>query len=915
MQTKNKTLSVLKVIARAGVTLAIAVATLSNVTIPVSAAESASVDHPSTMETILNPDGTARLDTGYTGALDIADYDVTLDPTYKPVLQPAALTVDDWAPLGSGLNDSVRAIAFDGTDVYVGGWFTNAGGDPNADNIAKWDGTSWSALGTMSGRVFDIAIHGTDIYAAGIISAGGDPNANYLAKWDGTSWSAVGDLDIHSIVSTIEFDGSDMYIGGEFTYAGRDPNADYIAKWDGTSWSALGTIPLNGPVTDIKLHDANLYVSGAFTNAGGDPDADYVAKWDGSSWSALGANPVNAFIGNIAFIGTDMYAAGSFTDAGGDPNADYVAKWDGISWSALGTMPLEHDTYTLAVNGTDLYVGGWFTNAGGDPNADYLAKWDGSSWSAVSATPLNGFSFAAFSDTNLYIGGDFTDAGGNTNADHVAMLVSKTVADLTWDNPADIIHGTALSATQLNATANVSGTFTYTPALGTILEVGTHTLHVDFVPDDTVHYANASKDVNITVTRAAPVITWTNPADIAYGTSLSNTQLNATASVPGTFTYIPATGTILNAGTHTLHVDFVPNDLVNYDPASRDVSIIVTQATPVLTWANPADISYGTALSATQLNATASIPGTFTYTPVSGSFLTTGIHTLHVDFVPTDAINYTNASKEVSITVTQGAPILTWANPANISYGTPLSATQLNATADVPGTFTYTPAAGTYLPAGTHTLHVDFVPTDAASYTNTSKDVSITVLAGTIFTDVPIGYWAKDSIERLYFAGVTGGCSTNPLMYCPATTVTRDQMAVFLLRGEHGSTYTPPTATGAMFADVPQDYWAAAWIEQLANEGITGGCGNGNYCPTLAVTRDQVAIFLLRGEHGGSYTPPAATGTMFGDISSTHWAAAWIEQLANEGITGGCGNGNYCPSTPVTRDQMAVFLVRAFSLP
>ena len=223
---------------------------------------------------------------------------------------------------------------------------------------------------------------------------------------------------------------------------------------------------------------------------------------------------------------------------------------------------------------------------------------------------------------------------------------------------------------------------------------------------------------------------------------------------------------------------------------------------------------------------------------------------------------------------------------------------------------------------GTFTGTVDFDPgpgvTNLTSHTN-GYDFFVSKLDGDIippiFTDVPFSNWANSYIERLYNAGVTGGCSTNPLMYCPAVTVTRDQMAVFLLRGEHGSSYVPPTATGTMFADVPSTYWAADWIEQLANEGITGGCGNGNYCPSLPVTRDQMAVFPLRGEHGGSYTPPTATGTMFADVPSTHWAADWIEQLANEGITGGCGNGNYCPATPVTRDQMAVFLVRAFSLP
>ncbi|MBI3161559.1 MAG: S-layer homology domain-containing protein [Chloroflexi bacterium] len=185
----------------------------------------------------------------------------------------------------------------------------------------------------------------------------------------------------------------------------------------------------------------------------------------------------------------------------------------------------------------------------------------------------------------------------------------------------------------------------------------------------------------------------------------------------------------------------------------------------------------------------------------------------------------------------------------------------------------------------------------------------------TTFTDVPESYWAHDFIERLYNAGITGGCSASPLMYCPEATVTRAQMAIFILRGMHGSTYTPPPATGTVFADVPAGAFAAAWIEQLAAEGITGGCGGGNYCPNANVTRAQMAIFLLRGEHGSGYVPPAATGGVFGDVPAGSFAADWIEQLAREGVTSGCGGGNYCPNANVTRAEMAVFLVRAFSLP
>ena len=217
----------------------------------------------------------------------------------------------------------------------------------------------------------------------------------------------------------------------------------------------------------------------------------------------------------------------------------------------------------------------------------------------------------------------------------------------------------------------------------------------------------------------------------------------------------------------------------------------------------------------------------------------------------------------------------------------------------VGGDWPGSPDAGTVFPAS---MVVDYVRVYSAN-------------ADSIFTDVPSTYWAWSFIERLYNAGITGGCNTAPLMYCPEATVTRAQMAVFILRGMHGSTYAPPSATGTIFADVPVGAFAADWIEQFATEGVTAGCGGGNYCPDATITRAQMAIFLLRGEHGSTYIPPVATGVVFSDVPAGSFAANWIEQLAAEGITSGCGGGNYCPDNPVTRAEMAVFLVRAFSLP
>jgi len=179
------------------------------------------------------------------------------------------------------------------------------------------------------------------------------------------------------------------------------------------------------------------------------------------------------------------------------------------------------------------------------------------------------------------------------------------------------------------------------------------------------------------------------------------------------------------------------------------------------------------------------------------------------------------------------------------------------------------------------------------------------------FSDVQANHWAYSFVETLAANGITAGCGGGN--YCPESTVTRAQMAVFLERGMRGSNYSPPAATGNIFLDVGANDFAASFIEQLSQDGITSGCGNGNYCPNATVTRDQMAVFLLRAKYGAGYSPPAATG-VFGDVPANYWAAGWIEQLAAEGITAGCGGGNYCPESPVTRDQMAVFLVRTFSL-
>jgi len=229
------------------------------------------------------------------------------------------------------------------------------------------------------------------------------------------------------------------------------------------------------------------------------------------------------------------------------------------------------------------------------------------------------------------------------------------VSLLTWANPAPIIYGAPLTSNQLNATTSVPGSFVYTPTNGAVLNAGTNTLSVLFSPTDTVLYSNVIVTVSLVVAPAVLTATaantnraygQTNPAFTGAIVGLTNGDnisaaysCNATNNSPlGTYSIVPSL------------VD--PNNRqTNYTVNLVNGTLTVTQAIPQVTWTNPAPIIYGTLLGTNQLNAAATVPGSFAYTPTNGTIFNAGTNSLSVVFTPTDMVDYTSATNAASIVV------------------------------------------------------------------------------------------------------------------------------------------------------------------------------------------------------------------------------------------------------------------------
>ncbi|HKF46366.1 MAG TPA: protease pro-enzyme activation domain-containing protein [Terracidiphilus sp.] len=345
-------------------------------------------------------------------------------------------------------------------------------------------------------------------------------------------------------------------------------------------------------------------------------------------------------------------------------------------------------------------------------------------WSAPSIVPHAGVQSRSVTFTP-------TDT---TNYNSVIALVTITVNKATptvstWPTASNIPFGQTLgSSTLTGGTASVPGTFAWSlPSI--VPHIGVQSRNVTFTPTDTTNYNTTSGYVTITVIKGTPTVsTWPTGSAITFGQTLAaSTLTGGTASVPGTFAWtVPSI--VPHIGVQSRSVTFTPTDTTDYNTVSGYSTVTVNKATPtVSTWPTASTITFGQTLaSSTLTGGAASVAGTFAWSAPSIA-PHAGVQSRSVTFTPTDTTDYNTVIGLVTITVNKATPTITWATPAPITHGTALSGTQLDASSSVAGTFVYSPAAGTVLAAGSHTLSVTLTPTDTADYNTASASVSLTV--------------------------------------------------------------------------------------------------------------------------------------------------------------------------------------------
>ncbi|RPJ61789.1 MAG: hypothetical protein EHM23_05675 [Acidobacteria bacterium] len=869
-----------------------------------------------------------------------------------------------WTSMASGTTGGLRAVwGTSASNVFA------AGASPNV--ILHYDGSSWAVSLTTAEWESLSAVWGSspsDVFASGY---------DHLFHYDGLTWTEVAEEvpELTSIwgTSATHVFGVDadsriwLYDGAAFqsmTCGARNDLNDVwgssatdvfavgsegrVLRGDGSTWN---------PVPSDTQEELSGVWGSSFDNVFAVGGHGIVIRWDGTAWTAM-ASGIHTALNDVSGSSSDnVFAVG----VGGT-----IIHYDGTSW-----LPMESGTYR-DLNGV------WTSssnNAFAVGREGIILHYDGSTWSSMtSGTICHLGGIWGTSPTDVFVVGDgvilhhdgtqwtrvaseWYQAVWGTGSSNV-FAVSGFMGEIAR------FDGTAWCSMPVPTRNSLSGIWADEGGAAFAVGRGGRILHLvlpdcsaSINPDASVFQpAGGAGQFHLTATSGCLWTVETSAGWIHLTSAASGSgDANVTFTVDANSGVTPRLGYITVAGRHFMlgQVGLPAPDLtlgkyhsghdgsqLQYTIRVDNVGAAATSGTLTLTDQLPAQLAFVSA-SGWPCSAAGQLVTCTSGDPMGpGGHTLVTINTQRMGPVPpivrnTAQVSCTGDADESNNHAddSRAANHSPHANAGFDHSAREHTVVSLDGSAssddesydELHLTYSWVQTAGTAvtisnpnaesptfvapLLGGAGSLQLTFQLTVDDGWSQASDSVVVTVLPHT-FGDVSPSHIFYRYVEKIVAAGITAGCG--PGTYCVDAPVTRAQMAVFLLKGKHGSSYVPPAQTG-LFGDVPLGHWAGAWIERFAAEGITAGCGPSTYCPDGPVTRAQMAIFLLKAKYGSSYVPPEPTG-VFQDVPVGHWAGRWIERLAAEGITAGCGATTYCPDAPVTRGQMAVFLSKTFGL-
>ncbi|MFN8155020.1 MAG: T9SS type A sorting domain-containing protein [Bacteroidia bacterium] len=316
-----------------------------------------------------------------------------------------------WAAVNNGVDNYVWGSAVYNNELYVSGNFENADGN-QALGIAKWNGSAWSAVGggfqtnAFSYVVRGLIVYNNELIAGGYVDSAGGMAIHKVARWNGSSWSAMGTNCPISTINCFAIHNGELYAGGQ---AGGAVKV-CVAKWNGSGWTGLDTETADHNVWSLASYNGELYAGGSYTSFNGLTTA-HLVKYNGSSWSAVNTGfGMFDIIRAMAVFNGKLYIGGGFTSVGG-VSASNIASYDGSTWSAL-QGGVNSTVQSLLPYGTQLFVGGAYWSVNG-VTANRAASWNGSAWTVLGTDLGAGAKTICVYNNELYYGGEGAFNGQN----------------------------------------------------------------------------------------------------------------------------------------------------------------------------------------------------------------------------------------------------------------------------------------------------------------------------------------------------------------------------------------------------------------------------------------------------------------------------------------------------------------------